>query len=205
MPDGKKLTYKSVALTALTPHPNNVRQGDVGAICQSLEAHGQYRPIVAQVSTGHILAGNHTYLAAKALGWKKIDVAYVDVDDTEARKILLVDNRTNDLAVYDDHALADLLASLSKANELDGTGFDDDDLDDLLFRLNGSSGTLRDDGVSAGERLEKWQAAGVRSIILPYNETEWEELCDMLKDLRNRFDVDSNADVVAKLVRDACA
>lgn len=136
MADGTKLTYKTVPLTAVTPHPKNVRQGDVGAICQSLEAHGQYRPIVVQASTGHILAGNHTWQAMNALGWKKVAVTYIDVDDDEALRILLVDNRANDLATYDDHGLLELLQQLaSTKNHLAGTGFDGDDLDDLLAQL----------------------------------------------------------------------
>ena len=80
-------------------HPRNVRQGDVGAISESLKAHGQYRPIVVQRSTGYVLAGNHTFMAAKSLGWDKIAVTYVDCDEEQATRILLVDNRANDLAM----------------------------------------------------------------------------------------------------------
>jgi ParB-like chromosome segregation protein Spo0J len=103
------LEIQNVALNTLTLHPKNVRQGDVGAIVESLNLHGQYRPIVAQKSTGYILAGNHTWKAASALGWKEIAVTYVDVDDDQAARILLVDNRANDLATYDDVSLANLL------------------------------------------------------------------------------------------------
>ena len=133
MADGTKLTHKTVALTAITPHPANVRQGDIGAICQSLETHGQYRPIVVQTSTGHILAGNHTWRAMNALGWSRCAVTYIDVTDDEALRILLVDNRANDLATYDDHGLLALLTGLAETPEhLAGTGFDGDDLDNLL-------------------------------------------------------------------------
>ena len=47
--------------------------------------------------------------AAKALGWPEIAVTWVDVDEEQAARIVLVDNRTNDLAGYDEAALADLL------------------------------------------------------------------------------------------------
>ena len=128
---------EQVKLTDLTPHPRNVRQGDVGAISESLQHHGQYRPIVAQKSTGHILAGNHTYKAAKALKWKTIEVTWVDVDDDQALRILLMDNRANDIATYNDHALTDLLKTLMETEtQLAGTGFDPDDLDQLLKDLD---------------------------------------------------------------------
>ena len=120
----------------LTPHPRNVRQGDVGAIVTSMEAHGQYRPIVVQKETGNILAGNHTFQAAKALGWDKIAVTYVDCDDEQALRILLADNRANDLASYDDNALVELLTELAEgAGGLDGTLFEPEDLQTLLNDL----------------------------------------------------------------------
>ena len=196
---------KKAKLADLTPHPKNVRQGDVGALAESLKAHGQYRPIVAQQSTGYILAGNHTYKAAHALGWKEILVTFIDVDDEQALRILLIDNRANDLATYNDDGLAELLKQLAATDKhLEGTGFDGDDLDDLLFRLNGSTGFLTE-GLSVAERTEEWAERGVRSIILPYPEEEWRDITDHLKTLRERYSAESNAEVVAKLVKDACA
>jgi ParB-like chromosome segregation protein Spo0J len=123
----------NVPIDAISAHPQNVRQGDIGAIVQSLEAHGQYRPLIVQKSTGFILAGNHTWRAAAVAGLKKVDIVELDVDNDEALRILLVDNRTNDLATYDDDALKQLLELLAQTDrQLDGTGFDLDDLDDLL-------------------------------------------------------------------------
>jgi ParB-like chromosome segregation protein Spo0J len=129
----KELSHLAVDLSDLKPHPENVRQGDVGAITESLKHHGQYRPIVVQKSTGHILAGNHTFKAAKALKWKQIAATYVDCDDEQALRILLMDNRANDLASYDDNALAEMLKALMATDQkLDGTGFDASDLDELV-------------------------------------------------------------------------
>lgn len=135
---GMALKHKLLSVDDLQPHPNNPRQGDVGAISQSLEAHGQYKPIVVNERDMTILAGNHTWQAAQALGWDKIATVLVDVDDEEAKRILLVDNRTNDLASYDDFALTDLLSSLAGGTELglEGTGWDGDDLDDLLVAIS---------------------------------------------------------------------
>jgi hypothetical protein len=131
------LTVQNVAIDSVSPHPQNVRQGDVGAIVQSLESHGQYRPIVVQASTGFILAGNHTWKAAKTLGWSNIDVTEIDVDDEQALRIMLVDNKSNDLATYDDAALAELLASLAATEtSLEGTGFTIEGLDELINELN---------------------------------------------------------------------
>jgi ParB-like chromosome segregation protein Spo0J len=123
----------AVPIGDLTPHPQNVRQGDVGLIAQSLRTHGQYRAIVAQEATNRILAGNHTWKAAKSLGWKEIAVHFVAVDDDRALRILLADNKANDAATYDDAELAELLKALTATEDgLTGTLYDGDDLDSLL-------------------------------------------------------------------------
>lgn len=119
-------------------HERNVRQGDIGAICTSLEAHGQYRPIVVHKETNRILAGNHTFLAAQSLGWDKIAVTFVDCDEEQALRILLADNRANDLATYDDAALTAILQELATTDiGLLGTLYDGDDLDALINDLGG--------------------------------------------------------------------
>jgi ParB-like chromosome segregation protein Spo0J len=119
---------QTVGINTVREHPANVRKGDVDLIADSLVNHGQYRPIVVQRSTGYILAGNHTWKAARRLGWKQIGVTYLDVDNETAAKVMLADNRTSDLAVYNDAQLLELLHSLE---DLAGTGFDELDLDRL--------------------------------------------------------------------------
>ena len=137
------LETEKVAIDAVRPHPKNVRQGDIGAICESLTAHGQYRAIVAQRTTGHILAGNHTWKAAKQLGWSHITTHFIDCDDDAAMRILLADNRANDLAMYDQQALSELLIELNKTPDaLVGTGYTTDFIDELCSDL---STTLKDE------------------------------------------------------------
>jgi len=133
----REIEHLIVDIDSVQPHEKNVRQGDVGAISESLKAHGQYRPIVVDRRTNRILAGNHTWKAAKALGWQQIAAGYVETkDDDEALRILLADNRTTDLASYDDSGLAELLKQLSDTDiGLEGTAFDGDDLDALLKDL----------------------------------------------------------------------
>lgn len=135
----EELQHLAIDIDTIQTHERNVRQGDIGAISESLKTHGQYRPIVYQKSTGRILAGNHTWKAAKALGWKQIAATPVDCDNEQALRILLVDNRANDLATYDDSQLAELLKELATTDEsLLGTGFDGDELDQIVADLERS-------------------------------------------------------------------
>jgi len=134
-----RVTANVVPIGSLKPHPANPRRGNTDMLVMSLQEHGQYRPIVAQTSTRHILAGNHTWRAAKQLGWTEIAVTWLDADDKTALRVLIADNRTADLATYDNEALATLLRSLP---DLAGTGFDRYDLDELekVFAGSGSEG-----------------------------------------------------------------
>lgn len=186
-----------------TTHPRNVRQGDIGAICESLDAHGQYRPIVVQRSTGFILAGNHTWMAAKQLGWQQVAATFVDCDDAQALRILLVDNRANDLAMYDDKALADVLRDLTTTElGLDGSLFSGDDLDDLLYRLEGSAG-LAQQGTSLSDEADNYAAHDTRSLVIPMAVAEFTQIVAKLAEIRKSLDLPDNSAAIKHLVDDA--
>lgn len=122
----------AVPIGELRPFARNPRRGDVAAIKASLEAHGQYKAVVARKGSGEVLAGNHTLQAALELGWSELAATFVEVDDDQAARIVLVDNRTSDLGGYDESELSGLLDSLEG---LDGTAWGDDEFARLLARL----------------------------------------------------------------------
>src|SRR5690606_34646353 len=131
----------------LRPYHRNPRRGNIAVIAESLKTLGQYRPIVVNAGThtgrpDEVLAGNHTLLAARELGWVSIDGVTVDVDDDTAARIVLVDNRSNDLAGYDDEVLAGLLSDLP---DLTATGYTDEDLEALLDDIGRDSGGIAGD------------------------------------------------------------
>jgi hypothetical protein len=217
---------KRVPLDSVAQHPDNPNNGDVEAIAESLATNGMYRPLVVQESTGHILAGNHTYAAALSLGWTHVQAAYVDVDDDKALRILLADNRTNQLGRTDDAALLEILANL---DGLIGTGYTDTDLDDLAAVLEESSsrpinlnGDSAEPGAgssphskdgeeggnsrftpSYGDYAERYLDKSTRVFVLEYPLDRYNTLAGQLQQLRQRYGVESNADVVARLVDEA--
>lgn len=195
-----ELTTLAVPVAQLKIHPRNVRQGDVGAIAESLKQNGQYRPIVVQKSTNYVLAGNHTLKAAKALGWTEIAATFVDCDDDRALRILIADNKTNDLSSYDENALADLLKELATSElGLVGTLYTGDDLDDLLFQADFTHGNTTM-GSSASELAEAHFQTRIRSMILPYDYDEHARLVARLDQIGEQLGVDNHAAVVAHLV-----
>ena len=127
--------YEVVPIATIKPHPRNPRQGNLDAIKSSVDVNGFFGAVVANKRTGHILAGNHRYLAAKSLGHEDIPVVWVDVGEAEARRILLADNRTSDLGDYDSAVLASMLQGLHDDGGLLGTGYEEEDLVRLLDEL----------------------------------------------------------------------
>jgi DNA modification methylase len=148
----------------LRPFPGNARRGDVDMIKESLRTLGQYRPIVVNQRDNVILAGNHTWQAAKALGWSEIAVSFVDVDDQAARKINLIDNRSNDIATYDD---AQLVALLKEVEDLAGTGFTDADLRKLIGPVPRNTEDLLKPFTAPGMGSAEVIRADARNMPLP--------------------------------------
>jgi len=197
----RKIEYTTVDIDSIEAHPKNVRQGDIGAISESLKAHGQYRPIVVDRRTNFILAGNHTWKAAKSLGWSKISAGFIETkNENEAVRILLADNRTTDLAMYNDDGLAELLKSLSGSDEgFAGTLYDGDDLDDLIYKLNGSLGFIKD-VPDASEQLANFDLTDTRNLVLPFTKQNIEIVKQRLNELMKDLAKQSYSEIVLYLI-----
>lgn len=134
------------APSELALYHRNPNLGNISTIANSLRAHGQYKPIVVNRGTytgrpNEVLAGNHTLKAMRDLletepddpRWRSVDGYVIDVDDDQAARIVLVDNKSaEDGYGYDSKVLADLLAGLP---DLEGTAFTTDEYSDLLASL----------------------------------------------------------------------
>ena len=197
--------YTQREITELKLHPRNPRKGNVESIRESIEHNGWYGAVLVQKSTGYIIAGNHRVQAAEAAGMKKIPIMEIDCDDTTAVRILLADNRTNDTATYDDEILADILKGLSEVDgSLLGTGYKLEDYDDIMASLQEISYPKPDTNVARSEgineRLERYQNASTRSVMLDYPMEQFRWVVDKLGALRDEYQVESNAAVVLRLI-----
>tara|TARA_R110000868_G_scaffold67251_1_gene199787 strand:- start:2454 stop:3077 length:624 start_codon:yes stop_codon:yes gene_type:complete len=197
----RKIDFATVDVNSIEPHPKNVRQGDIGAISESLKAHGQYRPIVVDRRTNQILAGNHTWRAAKSLGWSQIAVGFIETkDDDDATRILLADNRATDLASYDDAGLADLLKELITSDgDLTGSLFDGDDVDDLLYKLEGSLGTFDITGVTQ-DFVSDFAKKDTQNLTLPYSVEQITIIKNRLSQLENKMSINNWAEIIYLLI-----
>lgn len=124
----------AVELDSLTPRKANPNQGDVDYIAGLLTKFGAWKNIVYDRQTREILAGNHTWAAARKLGWKTFPAVGIDVSDTDAIEVLIGDNEASNLSHWDNQALLGLLETPGVDNDL--LGFDDDALEKLRAELD---------------------------------------------------------------------
>jgi ParB-like chromosome segregation protein Spo0J len=113
------MKIETVAVTSLRLDGSNARahpERNLQAICESLERWGQQKPIVA-TKGGLVVAGNGTLIAARRLGWETVQVIRTDLTGRERRRYAVADNRTGELATWNEK-LAAVLSDL-KATSTD--------------------------------------------------------------------------------------
>lgn len=125
----------AVEVKELAPDPQNARLHPIQnmkAIKESLRRFGQRKPLVVRREGMVVEAGNGTLEAAKALGWSHVAAVLVDDDATTATGFAIADNRTGELATWDEAALAQLLGEISSEIPEVDLGFSEEDLASVL-------------------------------------------------------------------------
>jgi len=149
MKRSKPLPVRSVPIDSLRPDPRNARRHDeanAAAVRASLVQFGQTIPIVV-TKAGVVVAGNLRLQVMRDLGWTTVQVATIAED--KARAYALADNRTAELAEWDDERLLQEILALDLiANEelAAAVGFTPQEIDELVN--------------SVGEKVDEPEAGG---------------------------------------------
>ena len=139
------LQTKRVPISGLSSDPGNARlhsDRNLEAIKRSLSRFGQQKPIVVD-SSGTVRAGNGTLQAATALGWENISVVVSDLSEADMTAFAIADNRTAELAEWDEEMLAATLEALMEEADV----------------------PLADAGFTAEELAEVQKAAGADEVV----------------------------------------
>ena len=156
------MAVEHVRLDDLHPDPANVRlhnARNLAAIKASLARFGQQKPIVVD-GDGIVRAGNGTLAAARDLGWETIAVVRTPLRGADAVAYAIADNRTAELAEWDEQALAETLRAIQSEPEIaiEATGYTDDEIDAMCTQLANAiidNGGLADamGGLPDGDKL----------------------------------------------------
>jgi ParB family transcriptional regulator, chromosome partitioning protein len=171
------MKLETLRIQDLVTDPNNARshnEKNLDAIKGSLSRFGQRKPIVIGVDNV-VVAGNGTLAAAKLLGWKEIAVVRVPEDWTaqQAEAFALADNRTAELAEWNQQVLSAQILSLSEAGiGVAEFGFDEIDsasMEELADAFN-SLGKEKGDIEQITFSLHSDQAELIRQAIIASKE-----------------------------------
>lgn len=158
----------AVPIESLTRDPRNARVHDdrnLGSILRSLERFGQRKPVVLNRRTGSLLAGNGTLTAALGLGWTHLAAVRVDDDPHTASGYAIADNRTAELAAWDDEVLAELLQELEGTDvALGDVGFTTEELAELVTGATDDKEAPEDAPASKPPRKPKSKAGRVYAL-----------------------------------------
>lgn len=124
-----------VPIDNLIPWPKNPRRNDaaVDVVAASIKRFGFGAPLIVRTANRMVIAGHTRLKAAHKLGLTEVPVRFLDIAETEAEAMAIADNKTGELATWDDTALGEIL---STTPNLEGLGFSQSDLDDLLSGLS---------------------------------------------------------------------
>lgn len=119
-----------VDIAKLHPYENNPRNNEkaVPKIAESIKRYGFNVPITAD-RNGVIATGHTRYKAALSLGLREVPVIYLDdLDESEIAAWRLVDNKTGEIATWDEDKLnLELKALLGLKVDLSDFGFPGED------------------------------------------------------------------------------
>jgi ParB family chromosome partitioning protein len=143
-----------VKISDLSRDPANARKHDernLAATIASFRRFGQQHPIVID-RNNVVRAGNCRLDAAEALGWDTIKAVRSDLSGSDAIAYAIADNRTSELAEWDDDVLAAQLQGLLTDDEalLEAAGFDEDELNELLEQFDADE--IEPPGLADGDR-----------------------------------------------------
>jgi hypothetical protein len=131
---------KTIRIADLSIDPANARkhsQRNLEAITESLRRFGQQKPIVID-NANIVRAGNGTLEAARQLGWETIEAVQTDLTGSEASAYAIADNRTAELAEWDDDILKATLEALADEDAalLESCGYTEAELDALIGEVD---------------------------------------------------------------------
>jgi hypothetical protein len=185
-----------VPIGELRPWKDNPRLNKraVAHVAASIRRFGFGSPILARRENGEVIAGHTRLLAALELGLERVPVRYLDLDPADAHLLALADNKTAELADWDDEVLGAILADLAeqKIDLTEGTGFTDSEIERLIEGATEDAAIVEDDRAQldqAEELLAKWKVASGQVWEIPSAKCRGRAHRLLCGDSRQRSDV----------------
>lgn len=194
-----------VATDTLVPWVDNPRLNDpaVDAVCRSIQNFGWGAPLLARRENGELIAGHTRLRAALKLGMQTVPVRFLDLDPAQAHLLALADNKLNEIAEWDDKALAKLLNEFSM-DDVGIAGWDEKELERLATGLMDVDSIpphhTRPDGQVANMDDEEYANASIKQVVLYFEADEYDRVVAQLQAIQDAHGLDSNTEAILFLL-----
>ena len=206
------MKIETVKLTKLVPDDRNARlhnERNIAEIARSLQELGQHRPFVVQKGTNRVIVGNGMLQAALSLGWTEGFVLWLDDDNLSAIRRGIADNRTAELAEWDEDVLHELLEEIDSEG-LGVPGYTPEEIDELIDESLNSLPAIIDNSHLKDDRGSKTASGkgamvvsiGKMSALFDYDKTT--ALCDAIREKHGDDDREAMAHVCEELYEKYC-
>lgn len=134
------MKIETIQIEKLLPDPTNARKHDkrnIDEIAASIATYGVQSPIVIDANNV-VLKGNGTIEALKALGETTAPCVRSELKGADARMYAIADNRTAELAEWNNDVLGATLQTLRDDDAIDEivTGFSDGEIDAIIAEFD---------------------------------------------------------------------
>lgn len=140
------MKIESVKLKDIFPYYDNPRENAnaIEPVKESFKKFGFIKPIICD-KKGVIIAGHTRYVAAFQLGVEYVPVIYSDMDDEQAKRFRIADNKLAEKSSFDEDELLEELRKMKVPTEMQAFFFED--IDQMLnFDINSFSQQAEDMG-----------------------------------------------------------
>lgn len=130
------MKIQSVKLKDIFPYYDNPRDNTdaIEPVKESFKKFGFIKPIICD-SKGVIICGHTRYVAAFQLGLDYVPVVYSDMDDEQAKKFRIADNKLAEKSEFDETELLEELRKMKVPTDMQAFFFED--IDQMLnFDIN---------------------------------------------------------------------
>jgi len=135
----RHLRDEHVPLEKLKPNPKNPRHHSdflIDQLTEAISRHGRVNPMIVDEDY-NIIAGHARYKAATKLGLKSFPCRIYKWDKNDSKLYGLGDNRLNELSEWNMVFVEQDFLELKDAGvSLEGTGFSEKDLEDMLVGID---------------------------------------------------------------------
>tara|TARA_Y100001973_G_C5194388_1_gene333179 strand:- start:580 stop:1065 length:486 start_codon:yes stop_codon:yes gene_type:complete len=146
------MEVKKVNIDKVIPYINNPRKNtNVDKVMSSIKEFGFQQPIVVD-KENVIVVGHTRYEAAKKLDLKEVPVVVANLTELQAKAYRIADNKVAQDNYWDFEKLQIELDNILENNyDLLNTGFDTDELDNLMNKIDKANDNDLDTEITEGD------------------------------------------------------